>query len=186
MPKGNDQGRMGGFQLWANLPAKNKMMDPRYRDVNHSQIPLVSTPDGAQIRIISGEAEGFQGAVRDIVIDPQYLDISLPPNLEYSHATKKGHNAFVYVIAGKGQFSPQEPSTAANGEVVRFTDGEEVRIRAGAEGVRFLFISGKPIGEPVAWYGPIVMNTQEELEVAFEEYQNGTFLKHRQQNASGE
>ena len=180
MPKGGPTGRMGGFQLWANLPAAQKMMNPRYRDVNHTQIPLVTTADGVEIRIISGEAEGVQGPVRDVIIDPQYLDITLPAGVEYAHPTKTGHTVFAYVIAGKGQFSPRDPSNAVNGDLVRFSDGEEVRVRGGEAGLRFLLISGKPIGEPVAWYGPIVMNTREELEVAFEEYQNGTFLKHRQ------
>jgi quercetin 2,3-dioxygenase len=180
MPAGNSQGRMGGFQLWANLPASHKMMDPRYRDVNHSQIPLVTTAAGVQIRIISGEAEGVKGPVQDIIIDPEYLDITLPPGAEYTHPTKSGHTVFAYAIAGKGLFSPQETTSAANGQLVRFTDGEQVQVRAAEEGLRYLLISGKPIGEPVAWYGPIVMNTQAELKLAFDEYQNGTFLKHRQ------
>jgi quercetin 2,3-dioxygenase len=179
MPQGDALGHMGGFQLWANLPAANKMMDPRYRDVKNSQIPLVTTLSGAQIRVICGEVEGVKGPVQDIVIEPQYLDVTIPPNHSYTHPTKMGHTVFAYVIAGKGLFSPQEKTPAGNTELVQFSDGEAVEISAGAEGVRFLLISGKPIGEPVAWYGPIVMNTRAELETAFEEYQNGTFIKHQ-------
>ena len=178
MPQGNPEGRMGGFQLWANLPASHKMMDPRYQDVNHSQIPEVITPGGARIRVICGEVEGVRGPVQDIVIDPEYLDVTLPPNSAFSHPTKPGHTVFAYVISGKGLFSPEAKSMPVNGDLVHFSDGDGVAVRSAGEGTRFLLICGKPIGEPVAWYGPIVMNTQAELETAFEEYQNGTFIKH--------
>jgi redox-sensitive bicupin YhaK (pirin superfamily) len=178
MPKGDETGRMGGFQLWANLPASHKMMPPRYRDIQHNQIPLVVTPGGAVLRIISGEAEGVQGPVRDIVIEPRYLDITLPAGLHYVLPTPSGHTVFAYVFAGKGHFSPQGAATASNGELVRYSDGEEISVTAAEDGVRFLLISGKPLHEPVAWYGPIVMNTREELELAFMEYQKGTFLSH--------
>jgi hypothetical protein len=179
MPKGDEQGHMGGFQLWANLPAADKMMNPRYRDVKHDQIPQVTTPRGATIRIISGKVDDVQGPVRDIVIDPEYLDVTLPANLEFSHPSHSGYTVLVYVIGGSALFSPQEKTAAVNGDILRFNDGDVLTVTAGAEGVRFLYFCGKPIGEPVAWYGPIVMNTQEELQIAFNEYQNGTFLSHQ-------
>jgi redox-sensitive bicupin YhaK (pirin superfamily) len=195
MPKGNASGRMEGFQLWANLPASHKMMDPRYRDVKSDQIPVATTDNGATIRVICGSVGGTSGPVRDIVTDPEYLDITLPAGTELSQPTKPGHTVLAYVIEGKacfcGEKNPfgydmegenyfdlERDSWLTNGSLVHFGDGE--RIKASTDGdfpARFLLISGKPIGEPVAWYGPIVMNTQEELEVAFEEYRNGGFIK---------
>ncbi|MCE5262523.1 MAG: pirin family protein [Deltaproteobacteria bacterium] len=195
MPKGDATGRMGGFQLWANLPASHKMMDPRYRDVKTSQIPLVRTPEGASVRIICGEIGGTRGPVRDIVTDPRYLDVTVPAGNEFTQPTPVGHTAFAFVIGGRGHFCKEKnpfsyevegenyfdierTSFAVDGDLVLFTDGKEVAVSTERESVRFLLISGKPIGEPVAWYGPIVMNTQEELRIAFEEYRNGTFIKH--------
>jgi redox-sensitive bicupin YhaK (pirin superfamily) len=192
MPKGDASGHMGGFQLWANLPASNKMMAPRYRDVKSSQIPEVSTASGVKIRVISGQVEGTQGPVQDIVTNPEYLDVSVPAGTEYVHPTPAGHTVFAYVIAGQAKFCPEaddcnyeveggsvtnRDGSAANGQLVLFGDGEQVVVTTQAEPVRFLLLSGQPIGEPVAWAGPIVMNTQEELRVAFEEYRNGTFIK---------
>ena len=185
MPQGDEQGHMGGFQLWANLPASDKMMDPRYRDITEAQIPQITTPNGSCVRIICGEFGGVRGPVDDIVIEPEYLDITIPPNQEYEHPTKVGHTVLTYVIAGKGKFSPGENSSAENGHLLHYTDGESVQVTASAQGVRFLLISGKPIKEPIAWYGPIVMNTEAELETAFEEYRNGTFLKHQKPNPPG-
>ena len=196
MPKGNSAGRMGGFQLWANLPASHKMMDPRYRDVKSAQIPEIQMKDGAVIRIICGQVLGTQGPVRDIVTDPQYLDVTVPPDSEFIHPTRPGHTVFVYVIGGRGHFCPEmDPFSyevegrsycdiernpfAVDGELVLFADGERIAVFTESEPVRFLLMAGKPIGEPVAWYGPIVMNTQEELRIAFEEYENGTFIKNR-------
>lgn len=179
MPMGDAQGHMGGFQLWANLPASHKMMDPRYREVKKDQIPEVSLPDGVKIHIISGEVQGVKGPVQDIIIDPQYLDISIPAGVSYTHPTKIGHTVLVYIIQGGGIMGEAKETDLNNGTLVLFGDGEQILVSAASEGMRFLLISGKPIHEPVAWYGPIVMNTQAEIELAFEEYRKGTFIKHK-------
>jgi len=194
MPKGDENGRMYGFQLWANLPSGDKMMDPRYRDITENQIPEVKLPGGTTIKVICGEVSGTKGPVQDIVIDPEYIDVTVPENSEFRHATKQGHTVFAYVIEGKGYFcrekNPfsyevegrnyfdiQRDPFIGNGTVVLFDDGEEIVAITEKEKVRFLLVSGKPLDEPVAWYGPIVMNTQEELQTAFEEYRRGTFVK---------
>jgi hypothetical protein len=179
MPRGDASGRMGGFQLWANLPAAQKMMDPRYRDVKRADIPVVSLKNGVEIRVICGDVAGTKGPVKDIVIDPQYLDVSVPRGAEFIHTAKRGHTAFAYIYEGSGQFDDQKGKSVAAGSLVLFSDGDRVAVRAGEEPVRFLLVSGKPIGEPVAWRGPIVMNTQTELKVAFDEYNSGTFIKHK-------
>jgi hypothetical protein len=195
MPKGDRAGKMYGFQLWANLPSRQKMMDPRYRDVTHTQIPEVSLPGGTTVRIISGEVSGIKGPVGDIVIDPEYIDVTVPAHSEFRHPTKKGHTVFAYVIGGRGYFCIEKnPFTyevegtnyfdiqrdpfVGDGTIVLFEDGDEIAVVTEEDDVRFLLISGKPIREPVAWYGPIVMNTQDELRIAFEEYRQGTFIKH--------
>lgn len=195
MPKGDPDGSMHGFQLWANLPKSNKMMDPRYRDVKSNQIPKVIQENGTKISIICGKVGTAQGPVRDIVIDPEYLDITVPAGSEFVHPTKRGHTVLSYVIEGKGYFCKERKPFSyemegasyfdmkrdpflANGDLVLFGDGDQVMVWTEGDPVRFLLISGKPIGEPVAWYGPIVMNTREELRIAFEEYNNGTFIKH--------
>jgi redox-sensitive bicupin YhaK (pirin superfamily) len=196
MPQGDPQGVMDGFQLWANLPKSHKMMAPRYRDVNSRTIPEVVLANGAKIRVICGQVEEVAGPVQDIVIDPEYLDVTVPPHSEFLHPTRRGHTVFAYVIEGKGYFCKEkrpfsheveglnyfdmkwEPFVG-NEMLVLFGDGDQVMVTTEAEAVRFLLISGKPIGEPVAWYGPIVMNTEDELRVAFEEYGNGTFIKNR-------
>ncbi|MFZ2196544.1 MAG: pirin family protein [Thermodesulfovibrionales bacterium] len=194
MPQGDHDGAMEGFQLWANLPRSSKMMAPRYRDIKSSQVPEVVTKSGAKIKVICGTVEGRQGPVMDIVIEPEYLDVSLPAHSEFVHQTPRGHTVFAYVIGGKGVFCNEKNPFAYdvlgenyfdmkrdpyihNGTAVLFDDGDQVAVSAEGEPVRFLLISGRPIKEPVAWYGPIVMNTEEELEVAFEEYRNGTFIK---------
>jgi redox-sensitive bicupin YhaK (pirin superfamily) len=177
MPQGDPEGRMEGFQLWANLPKAHKMMGPRYREVKQAQVPEVVLKNGITIRVICGQVEGKQGPVQDIVIDPEYLDVSVPANSEFVHKTKRGHTAFAYVIAGKVRFDAKSDALVGNGSLALFEDGDYLLAATGADAVRFLLISGKPIGEPVAWRGPIVMNTEEELETAFEEYQNGTFIK---------
>ena len=196
MPKGDDAGHMGGFQLWANLPASHKMMDPRYREVKSDQIPEVAGRDGVTIKIICGEVQGTAGPVRDIVTDPGYLDVTIPARTEFVHPTRSGHTVFAYVIEGKACFCREkDPFTyeveaanyfdiqrtpfVSNESLVLFDDGEQVVVSTEEEPVRFLLISGKPIGEPVAWYGPIVMNTRAELQVAFEEYNKGTFIKRK-------
>jgi hypothetical protein len=196
MPKGDAKGRMGGFQLWANLPASNKMMDPRYRDVKSGEIPEAALAGGGKAKVISGRVNGVEGPVRDIVTDPEYLDVTVPGGGSFLHPVKGGHTAFAYVIDGKGYFDPGRDAYAReevgknyfdmdrqcvcdNGTLVLYGDGEAVSVAAGDGPVRFLFVSGKPIGEPVAWYGPIVMNTPEEIRTAFDEYRRGTFIKHR-------
>jgi quercetin 2,3-dioxygenase len=196
MPKGDEQSRMGGFQLWANLPASHKMMDPRYRGVTSEQIPVVTTGGGATLRIICGEVDGTKGPVQDVVTDPEYLDVTIPPKSEFTHATRPGYTVLAYVIDGKACFCQQKNPFAyevegvnyfdtpsdplvPNATLVLFDDGERIVVSTEDEPVRFLLMAGKPIREPVAWYGPIVMNTREELQVAFEEYSNGTFIKHK-------
>ena len=181
MPKGSNIGVIWGFQLWANLPASHKMMDPRYRDVKAKQIPEVSLDEGVQVKIISGELEGTSGPVQDVVTDPEYLDVTIPPETSFFHTIEKGKNAFAYIIEGAGFFDGIWVGRSIHGPetLITLEDGDYVSIAAGPEGVRFLLVSGIPIGEPVAWYGPIVMNTQDELRIAFEEYQKGTFIKYK-------
>ena len=178
MPKGDAKGRMGGFQLWANLPASRKMMDPRYRDVKRSEIPDLPMEGGAKVKIVCGWVNGVQGPVRDIVTDPEYLDVAVPKGARFTHPVKKGHTVFAYVVEGSACFDAGRDPHARE-TLVHYGDGDAVSITAEKEPVRFLLVSGKPIGEPVAWYGPIVMNTAEEIRIAFDEYRNGTFIKHR-------
>ncbi|MCF8068087.1 MAG: pirin family protein [Desulfobacterales bacterium] len=179
MPKGTADGRMEGFQLWANLPASQKMIDPSYRDVKSSQIPIVQLDNGTKIKIICGKIGEIKGPVGDIVIDPEYIDITVPADTAYNHPTKQGHNVFAYVIGGKGYFDRRKSTLADNETVILFGDGDEIAAGTENEPVRFLLVSGKPIDEPVAWRGPIVMNTQEELEIAFDEYEKGTFVRQK-------
>lgn len=177
MPQGDPQGVMQGFQLWANLPASQKMRDPRYRDVKARQIPIVRLDNGPEIKVICGRVGSVQGPVRDIVTDPEYLDISVPASATFKHPTKPGHTVLAYVISGRGYFDEQKEQLLGNENLVLFGEGDSVAVTTGDEPVRFLLLSGKPIGEPIAWYGPIVMNTQAELKTAFEEYRSGTFIK---------
>jgi quercetin 2,3-dioxygenase len=196
MPKGDASGAMYGFQLWANLPAANKMMKPRYRGVTSAEIPSVPDPGGATIKVIAGTVGSVTGPVRDVVTRPEYLDVSVPAGRSFTRRTPRGHTAFAYVIGGKGVFCQElDPysyeAVGANyfdmkrerligdGHLVFFGDGDELTVSTESEDVRFLLISGKPIREPIAWYGPIVMNTQEELRVAFDEFERGTFIKDR-------
>ncbi|MBP1750320.1 MAG: Pirin domain protein [Deltaproteobacteria bacterium] len=179
MPRGDNEGRMEGFQLWANLPKSHKMMEPRYRDVTSAQVPEVVLGNGVTIKIISGKVGRHEGPVKGIITDPEYLDVSIPVNSEFTHRTRQGHTVFAYVIGGQGYFDESKTKPVGNGRVCLCEDGDHITVATGGEPVRFLLISGKPIGEPVAWYGPIVMNTAEELHEAFEEYRNGTFIKHK-------
>ena len=179
MPRGDGSKRMHGFQLWANLPASRKMMAPRYQEVASDTIPEVVLESGAKVRVIAGRVGETAGPVREIVIDPELLDVTLPARSELTHPTKRGHTVIVYVIDGRGRFSDQKNALDGNETLLLFEDGDEITVSAEAETVRFLLFSGKPINEPVAWQGPIVMNTQEELRVAFEEYEKGTFIKSR-------
>ncbi len=176
MPKG-DSGLMWGLQLWVNLPASNKMMKPRYREVKAADIPEYKAENGVKVKVISGKFNGHDGPVKDIICDPEYLDVSVPAGKKFEHHVAKGHTVFAYVLEGEGYFDQQKAKKISREHLVLFSDGEYVAIEASEEPLHFLLISGKPIGEPVAWYGPIVMNTEEELKLAFEEYQNGTFIK---------
>ena len=175
MPKG--PGLLWGFQLWANLPASQKMMAPRYRDVKANMIPVAKPANGVEVKVICGEVAGVRGPVRDIVIDPQFLDVMLDPGAIFSHTVQDEHNVFAYVVEGSGKFEETEQSATGVENVILFGKGNEVKVQASDGGVRFLLVSGRPLKEPVAWYGPIVMNTQEELRIAFEEYEKGTFIK---------
>jgi len=176
MPQ-RQKGTLWGFQLWVNLPAKDKMMKPRYRDLKAQDLAERKLESGARVRVIAGKFMGLAGPVKDIISDPEYLDVTLPEGVIFEHAIKGGHTVFSYVIIGQGFFDPSRQRTILAEHAVLFGDGENVAITAENGTLRFLLISGKPIGEPVAWYGPIVMNTEEELALAFEEYRNGTFLK---------
>ena len=174
MPKGDDLGRMHGFQLWANLPASDKMMPPRYRDITAADIPTVTRPDGTAIKIIAGTVDGTDGPMEEIVIEPEFLDCTVHPDTEFVHPTKTGHTVFIYVIGGSATVAGR---TVFNRDLALFTDGDEIAVTTGKDTVRFLLMSGAPLNEPIAWRGPIVMNTQEELELAFREFREGTFIK---------
>ena len=178
MPKGDAHGAMHGFQLWANLPASEKMMPPRYRGITADQIPEAVLESGVRIKVIAGTVAGTErnvrGPMEEIVIAPEYLDCTVPGGVEYVHPAPAGHTAFIYVIDGKGSVEGQ---AVENRTLALFGPGDELSVTAVEGPVRFLLLSGKPLGEPIAWGGPIVMNTQEELEVAFREYQDGTFIK---------
>jgi redox-sensitive bicupin YhaK (pirin superfamily) len=194
MPKGDPAGRMHGFQLWANLPAALKMTAPRYQEVKSADIPEVTDDDGTNVRIVCGRFWGKSGPVDGIAADPMYLDVSIPPGLRKTLPVETTRNAFAYVFGGSGKFCdasgplavPTEgvgwsdtapPAEADNRSLVLFDRGDELAVQAGDKGIRFLLCSGQPLQEPVAWYGPIVMNTQEQLRTAFQELNDGTFLK---------
>ena len=194
MPKGDHAGRMHGFQLWANLPASLKMTPPRYQEVHSGDIPMVTDDEGTAVRNVCGNFWGKKGPVDGIAADPIYLDVTVPPGRRKSLPVETTRHAFAYVFSGAGKFCnasaplavPTEPvgwldttppSEAENRALILFDRGDEVMVQAGDEGIRFLLVSGKPLEEPVAWYGPIVMNTQEQLQQAFLELREGTFLK---------
>ncbi len=177
MPHGDADDMLWGFQLWANLPAKNKMMTPRYQEIKSSQIPETVLKNGVKIKIICGNVNGVDGPVKDIVIDPQYLDVTLPPQTTFQHQTPYEHTVFTYIIEGQGHFDNNQNTYHELETLIIYDKGDSIEISTKEDAVRFLLISGKPINEPIAWHGPIVMNTDEELEIAFEEYLNKTFLK---------
>ena len=194
MPQGDAQGRMHGFQLWANLPASLKMTAPRYQDVAAADIPEAVDDDGTRVRVIVGDFWGKQGPVEGVAADPQYIDVSVPPGKRKRLKVETTRHAFAYVFAGSGTFrdasGPRGVLTEAtdgsdavrrdetgNRSLVLFDSGEEVVVQAGDEGIRFLLVSGKPLEEPVAWYGPIVMNTQEQLRQAISDLRAGTFIR---------
>jgi redox-sensitive bicupin YhaK (pirin superfamily) len=174
---GNAATLLWGFQLWANLPAAHKMMDPRYQEVKSSQVPRVELDGGAVARVICGSVSGTAGPVRDIMTDPEYLDISVPAGSRFAHPVRRGHTVFAYVIEGSGEFGEGGAAKVGRENAILFSDGDQVVIATDREPARFLLVSGRPLGEPIAWRGPIVMNTEEELRRAFQEYQEGTFVK---------
>lgn len=191
MPRGDQQGRMHGFQLWANLPASLKMTAPRYQDIQARDVPEVTDDDGTRVRVICGSFWGQTGPVEGVAADPRYLDVWVPPDRRRRLQVETTAHAFAYVFEGSGTFrdasDPQapltegvsgpEPSHAGNRSLVLFDRGDEVVVQAGEQGVRFLLVSGKPIEEPVAWYGPIVMNTKLEIQEAISDLRNGTFIR---------
>ena len=197
MPEGDPAGRMHGFQLWANLPSSLKMTNPRYQDVLGKDIPEVTDDDGTVVRVVCGEFWGKRGPVDGIAADPRYLDISVPPGKRKVLPVETTRHAFAYVFEGSGSFrDASQPfgvlterggpelevlvrEDTGNRSLVLFDSGDEVTVQAGEEGIRFLLVSGKPLEEPVAWYGPIVMNTRAELQQAVSELNDGTFIKHR-------
>jgi len=195
MPEGDARGRMHGFQLWANLPASLKMTAPRYQDVKAAEIPEIVDDDGTRVRVVCGEFWGKRGPIEGVAAEPRYLDIWVPPGLRKTLAVETERHAFAYVFEGSGSFrGASQPfgvltekeidgteivrrESTGNRSLVEFDSGDEVVVQAGHEGVRFLLVSGKPLQEPVAWYGPIVMNSQAELKQALRELQDGTFIK---------
>jgi redox-sensitive bicupin YhaK (pirin superfamily) len=193
MPKGDPKGSMHGFQLWANLPASLKMTAPRYQEIKAPEIPLITDDDGTGVRIVCGTFWGKKGPVEGVAADPIYLDVSVPPGRKKTLPVETTRHAFAYVFAGSGTFGnasgplpvlteevglDSAPALeAGNRSLVLFDRGDEVTVQAGPEGIRFLLVSGKPLEEPVAWRGPIVMNTQDQLRQAFEELDRGTFLR---------
>ncbi|MCX6372722.1 MAG: pirin family protein [Actinobacteria bacterium] len=185
MPRPGADGRMGGFQLWVNLPAELKMTQPRYQDLGAAQIPEVRRADGAVIRVVAGEVDGLTGAVTEIHAEPEYLDVSLPPGVSFSQPVPRGHSAFAYAFAGEGVFGvgcdlgyrgDLDGELLVAPRMAVFGDGDEVRVEARDQAVRFLLVSGKPLGEPIARYGPFVMNTREELQLALRDLQSDTFV----------
>jgi redox-sensitive bicupin YhaK (pirin superfamily) len=176
MPKGDAEGAMHGFQLWANLPATQKMMAPRYRDITTDRIPVVELDNGTTVKVIAGSLGGARGPMDDIVIDPEFLDCTVPAGQTFRHPTDPAYTAFIYVIGGSGHTAG---TTLENGKLVLFDAGEQLAVSAAHEPLRFLLLTGKPLNEPVAWRGPIVMNTQTELDAAFRAYRNGTFIQHQ-------
>jgi quercetin 2,3-dioxygenase len=194
MPKGDPGGRMHGFQLWANLPSSMKMTAPRYQEISSPEIPVIKDDDGTEVRVVCGQFWGKRGPVEGIAADPVYLDVYVPPGRTRTLPVPSLRQAFAYVFEGSGKFAqasgplavPTEgpdgltmpaPADAGNRALILFDSGDEVTVRAGEEGIRFLLVSGQPLREPVAWYGPIVMNTQAELRQAMRELQLGTFIK---------
>jgi redox-sensitive bicupin YhaK (pirin superfamily) len=195
MPQGDTQGRMHGFQLWANLPSSLKMTAPRYQDIKAAEIPEIVDDDGTVVRIVCGDFWGRRGPVEGVAADPRYLDVSVPAGKRKTLPVELERHAFAYVFEGSGSFrSASQPfgvltekndgendilvrEQTGNRSLVLFDSGDEVTVQAGEEGIRFLLVSGKPIEEPVAWYGPIVMNTQAELQQAFAELRSGSFIK---------
>ena len=201
MPQGDNKGRMHGFQLWANLPSALKMTSPRYQDVSSANIPEITDDDGTVVRVVCGEFWGKKGPVDGIAADPRYLDVWVPPGRRKTLPVETSRHAFAYVFEGSGTFRDASQPLAVrtdrvgssdhatideigNRSLVLFDSGDEVTVQAGSSGIRFLLVSGKPLEEPVAWQGPIVMNTEEELMQAYSDLRNGTFIKERRHTRS--
>ncbi|MCI4339543.1 MAG: pirin family protein [Thermoplasmata archaeon] len=178
MPQ-RSEGGMSGFQLWVNLPAREKMSIPAYRGLSAGEIPEVSTDTGNRVKVVAGNFERVEGPVRGISVDPTYLDVRVPPGGEFELPTAPGYTVFSHTIDGSGTFAGADSAPVAPGETALFGAGGAVRVRASDAGHRFLLVSGRPLHEPVAWYGPIVMNTQSELRSAVRELQSGEFIKHQ-------
>jgi redox-sensitive bicupin YhaK (pirin superfamily) len=199
MPRGNERGQMHGFQLWANLPASMKMTRPRYQDVKAADIPEVIDDNGTRVRVVCGTFWGKTGPVEGVAADPRYVDIFVPPGVRQIFQVENSRHAFAYVFDGSGSFrDASEPrpvqteevgedgrdtgtarSSVGNRSLVLFDSGDEITVQAGEQGLRFLLVSGRPLEEPVAWYGPIVMNSQDQLRQAYAELRAGTFIKVR-------
>jgi len=175
MPQVRPEG-IDGFQLWVNLPAKLKMSRPRYQDIQAKQVPAVQRADGATVRVIAGTVDGIRGPVTGIAADPVYLDILVPPQTGFTQPVAKGHSAFSYVFEGKANFVDRDGTVISHPTLVIWEDGDYIQVHTGADSVRFLLVSGKPLHEPVARYGPFVMNTREEIEQALEDLRRGTFV----------
>jgi quercetin 2,3-dioxygenase len=196
MPR-RTEGLLSGFQLWVNLPHRRKMETPAYRGITAASIPAVKEDDGRVVNVIAGEYHKVEGPVRHIPVDPLYIDVRLPPKAEFELPVKRGYTVFAQTVEGSGQYDPvgvpavgesagpmytgkidpTTDSTCGKGETILYGEGDLVKVRSGERGLRFLLVSGKPLGEPVAWYGPIVMNTREEIIQAFSELQRGDFIK---------
>jgi len=196
MPNGNKNNEMYGFQVWLNLPSSHKMMNPRYQEIKNADIPEITLKNGIKIKLICGNYNNVKGPVKNIIADPEYLDIIVPPKSEFIYISKKSHTVFAYIIDGQGYFCKERKPFSyeveglnyfdishdpflSNGNLVLFDNGEQIVVETENKPIRFLLLSGKPINEPIAWYGPIVMNTQKELEIAFNEYRNNTFIKYK-------
>ena len=196
MPKGDPDGRMEGFQLWVNLPRASKMSTPNYQEVKNDQIPELELGNGVKVRVICGEVAGKRGPVTDVTISPEYLDVHMPPGRRFIHPTPADQTAIAYVYEGSGifggetdpfayeqegisYFDTRRDAMQGNHTVIVFEPGDQIEALASKEGVRFIFVSARPLKEPVAWYGPIVMNTEDELRTAFDELNKGTFIKER-------
>ena len=195
MPQGDEKGRMHGFQLWANLPSSLKMTAPRYQDIKGAEVPEVIDDDGTRVRVVCGDFWGKRGPVEGVATDPRYLDVWVPPGKRKTLKVEVERHAFAYVFEGSGNFrAASQPFSVltektdgvneilvreqtGNRSLVLFDSGDEITVQAGDEGIRFILVSGKPIKEPVAWYGPIVMNSQAELQQAFTELKQGTFIR---------
>ncbi len=194
MPEGDGQGTLEGFQFWMNLPASSKMMNPRYQEISHDKIPNLILANGIHITLIAGDMSGIKGPVEDIMTDPELLDITIPPHSSFTHPTKRGHTVFAYIFEGEGRFTPdqeelsnseeskkdtlvEQHKTYHEGAVIRYTDGTMITVSTEEDSVRFILASGRPLKEPIAWYGPIVMNTSDELRRAFKEYEENRFLQ---------